>query len=478
MGSVTKEMLDLVFGEDSCGATAGERARNSRRRFVRSQVQITFASEKATGRVLSAHEALQTFGWDILLQIATDGSARIVQAADEPATTLKAQRQELGLTVSEVARQLSMTEAELSNAETPGKLSSIRMLERLGSALALDERRLGHKRNAGRDSELGVRLRELRKDDTTTFGAGTVLGLSEAAWVISRQAYLSKALGFISPRSVALPAKDSNFGLAPFKLGYSLAERTRSILSLSSEEPIESLRILIEEVLELPLVQQAMDARFAGATIANGRDRGIVVNEKGMNTNVWVRRITLCHEIGHLLWDPDDKLAKLKVDEYSDINSNALDQRRDPVEARANAFAVAFLAPPDGVRQIAKAYAGNVAEIVSRVMTTYGIGGAAAKHHVHNVASLDTLNISITDLPLPTDDWSYREDLTIAFFPIRSTPITRRGKFAWFVAKSVARGMLSEDTAAAYLKCEISQIREHLATILDMWPEEPGAADG
>jgi len=471
MGALASGLLDLVFGSDSSGSTAGDRALTSTRRFVRSQVQITFASDRAAGRVLSAYEALQTFGWDILLQVATEGSARIVRTADEPAATLIAQRNQLGLTLAEVAKRIGVSEADVSSAETPGSLSSIRMLEKLGAALALDERRLGHQRNAGRDAALGVRLRELKQADATIFGPGTVLGLAESAWVISRQAYLAKALGFQSSQRVELPVQDTNYSSPTFKVGYSLAERTRGLLGLSAEEPIDSLRILIEEVLELPLVQQALDDRFAGATIANGSVRGIVVNERGMNSNVWVRRVTLCHEVGHLLWDPDNQLAKLKVDEYSDVESSAADHKKDPVEARANAFAIAFLAPPSGVTRIAEECDRNAAEVVTRVMTTYGISGAAAKYHVRNVADLDTSHIYLNSLPLPTNDWIAREELSIAFFPIKATPITRRGKFAWFVAKLVSRGMLSEDTAATYLHCQPAELKEHLVTILEMWPE-------
>ena len=473
MGTVTAASLDAVFGEDSSGATPLARAKTSKRRFVRSQVQITLASDRATGRVLSAFEALQTFGWDLLLQVANEGSARLVRSADEPATTLRVQREALGLTLAEVSKRVCVSEADVAKAETPGSLSSIRVLERLGTALALDERRLGHKRNAGRDSALGVRLRELRQADATSFGPGTVLGLSEAAWVISRQDYLSKALEFESARRIALPPKDSSFTAPPFRLGYALAEKTRKLLNLSAVEPIESLRVLIEEVLELPLVQQAMNERFAGATIANGNVRGVVVNESGMNSNVWIRRLTLCHEVGHLLWDPDNLLAKLKVDEYVDLEINAVDQQADPVEARANAFAVAFLAPPLGVIQAAEACGGDPSATVSQVMNTYGISAAAAKHHVYNVAGIKTAHLPSARLPTPTDEWVAAEDMSIAFFPIPATPITRRGKFAWFVAKSYASGLITEDTAASYLKCEASEVSTHLDSILGMWPDAP-----
>ena len=465
-------LLDLVFGVDAVGGKPEERALNSSRRFVRSQVQLAFATPQAKGRVLTAHEALQTFGWDNLLRVAMEGSAPLVRSANEPASTLNEQRSALGLSITDLSKRTGVGEADIAAAETPGAFSAIRTLERLGQALALDERRLGYQPNAGRDSDLGVRLRELKQAaDVNVFGPATVLGLTEAAWVISRQAYLSKALQFISPQRVELPVPEANYSYPAFRVGYSLAERTRDLLGLSIDQPIESLRALIEEVLELPLVQQTMDTRFAGATISNGDVRGIVVNERGMNSNVWVRRMTLCHEVGHLLWDPDTYLAKLKVDEYSNIEESDSEQRRDPVEIRANAFAVAFLAPPHGVMRIVQSCNGDPTESVSRVMTTYGISGSAAKHHVYNVANLNTSTVFVPALPSPTSNWVVQEELSIAYFPIASTPITRRGKFAWFVAKHFEGGLLSEDTCASYLKCDPGDISKHLGTILSMWPD-------
>ncbi|WP_155247880.1 XRE family transcriptional regulator [Variovorax paradoxus] len=474
------ELLDAVFGKDSKGIAPTERARSSARRFVRSQVQLAFASPSAKGRILTAYEALQTFGWETLRRVATDGAATLVRSAEEPSSTLRSQRVELGITPEELSKQTGVSQSDILNAETPGNLTSIRTLEKLGQALALDERRLGYQPNAGRDTALGVRLRELRQAaDTTIFGPRTVLDLSEAAWVIARQDYLSKALGLASPTRIELPAPNANYSYPAYRIGYELAERTRELLGYTDEQPIDSLRALIEEVLELPLVQQRMDDRFAGATIANGNIRGIVINERGMNSNVWVRRMTLCHEVGHVLWDPDTYLSKLKVDEYAEVEGDISGYHKtDPVEIRANAFAVSFLAPPSGVRRIAEQCHENVQQILAQVMSTYGISGSAARHHVHNITQLETASVPISSLPHPTEDWIAQEELSISYFPIQDTPITRRGKFAWFVAKMLNSGMLSEDTASAYLKCNTGETSAHLQTILSMWPDGVDRSQG
>lgn len=470
MGVINFELLDLVFGADSVGETPLERAKTSKQRFVRSQVQIAFASEGATGRILTAYEALQTFGWDNLFAVATDGVACVVKSGAEPANTLKEQRSHLGLSVCEIADRLGVSEEEVAKAELPGRVSPIRLLEKIGALLALDERRLGYKPNAGRDADLGVRLRELRNRDVSHFYPKTVFELSEAAWVISRQNYLVKALNYTSVQRINRPSQVADYKYPVYKVGYRLAGEAREILGLSEDEPIESLRVLMEEYLEIPLVQQRMNSHYAGATISNKGVRGIVVNEGGMNSNVWVRRMTLCHEIGHLLWDPDGRMTPLKVDEYADVERDVKDDSSDPVEARANAFAIAFLAPPSGVMRIVQECDGDVFAIVSKVMSYYGISASAAKQHVKNVAQYETVGISVHNLPSPEVEWNAREDLSIAYFPIQSTPITRRGKFAWFVTKAVGNGILSEDTAASYLGCTVEDFKEHSQTIISLWP--------
>ena len=293
---IAKE-LDLVFGPTSVGDTPEERATTSSVKFVRSQIQLAPYSEGATGRVLSVREALRTFGWQVLRQAVFEGSAPLITSPKEPASTLRTRREELGLSEEKLARKVGIQISTLQRAETAGAKTPYRTLESLAQALALDEQVLGLVPNAGRDASLGVRLREMATSgDIAGFTASTVLQLSEAAWVIARQAALQVPLEDVSAQSrVRMPRHDASFGYPAYEIGYHLARKTRDLLGLDPEEPIESVRKIIEDDFGLPLVQLQMDARFAGATMANGAVRGIVVNESGMNSNVWVRRRTLCH---------------------------------------------------------------------------------------------------------------------------------------------------------------------------------------
>lgn len=454
--------LQRVFGKLSRGETEEERAATSDRIFVRSQVQIAEDSASAKGHRLGAQEALRLFGYKILASVAEDGSAALISSPDEPAATLKERRETLGLSVAQVAKKAGVSEALVAKAEQSGTVTPIRELERLAQVLALNEQALGRERGARGDKDLGVRLREFSEfKDTRKFSPSDVLALTEAAWVIRTQSDLSRLVDKDFPLRELRFAPDANYAFPTYERGYELAEKTRKLLNIGQDEPISSMKSLIEERLHVPVVQQALASKFAGATLADGADRGIVVNEAGQNANVWVRRMTMAHELGHLLWDPDQRLNKLKVDKYDDVTSDV----KDPVEIRANAFAISFLAPPAAVRRIVDRKESLVAA-VSEVMITFGMSGTAAKYHVQNACNRNTRDISVSQLPSASDDWTGRENLTLDWFPLKNTPISRRGRFALLAAQCLEAGLISLDTASMYLRSQPEELKSNVDSII------------
>ncbi|WP_219132531.1 ImmA/IrrE family metallo-endopeptidase [Janthinobacterium sp. UMAB-60] len=469
--------LNEVFGDESIGATEKERAKTSNHRFVRSQVQIAYASPQAKGRIFTAVEVLEKFGLKILSKVAQEGAASLISDPSEPAATLKARRIELGLMPEELARSANVKTSDVINAETAGKLSKMRTLESIAQALALDEMLLGYQSNGGRDSDLGVRLREMsshkdsKKPEANIFDGRTVLGLTEAAWVFSKQQDIVEMLGYKSSKRINFNIKhETKLEKLAYEAGYGLAKKTRKMLGLSLMDPIDSLRVLIEEVLEIPLVQQSLASEFSGATISNGNVRGIVVNENGTNSNVWVRRMTLSHELCHLLWDSEENLNKLQVDRYVDMERSVTDPKQDYVEMRANAFAIEFLLPHDAVKQMSAKFP-DIRDLIEEAMVKFGVGAGAAKYHIHNVTKRVTSQVKNTTLPNPDLSWVARENLSIDYFPVESTPITRRGKFAWIVALACENKIITSDSAASFLCCKESEFIDGMKTIIELGSE-------
>lgn len=462
--------LDRVFGPESRGDTPEDRAASSLRRFVRSQSQLSPERPAATGPRLTARWALKQFGYAALREAADEGASIISANLDEPARSFRDQRERLELTIEQVARASMLPASDVRRAEQPGAISPVRRLQALAQTLGLDDEQLGMRPNGGADQQLAVRLRTLRQaGQSVRLSPSLVLKLAEAAWTISRQNTLALELDAVPDVLKRFDTSD-DYQAPVWRRGYDLAERTRVLLNLDPLAPIASVRALIDS-LGIPLVQAEMGMVFAGATVVNGGDRGIVVNTEGDNQNVWVRRMTLCHELGHLLWDPPTRLRRLHVDRYDDLRT-AESGGGDEVEARANAFAIALLAPREAVLEIIKRGKSPTDQIVE-LMTRYGIGGTAAKYHIANVsrgwgAEVDTRNVASSQLPLPDDHWTANENWTADYFPVASVPISRRGRFSGLVASAVSLGLISIDTAASWLRAPPSALERQLTTMAEL----------
>lgn len=280
------KLYDFVFGPESVGETEEERAASSRRIFVRSQLQVAEDNPEATGHRLTAYEVWRTFGLDALRRIAEEGSCPIIQKTGEPSRTLKTRRGDLNLQTRPVANAAGVSEDYVKRAETPGEVLQFQILQRIGQALALDERALGFVPGARGDRVLGVRLREMAQaSDAKRFSEHEVTGLAEAAWIIARQMDLSEANG--EPKGIYSQFVHSqDYSYPAYKKGYDLALTTRKKLSIPDDAPIDSMKSFIEHRLGIPVIQLSLGDNFAGATVANNTSRGIVVNEKGANANV------------------------------------------------------------------------------------------------------------------------------------------------------------------------------------------------
>jgi Zn-dependent peptidase ImmA (M78 family) len=462
------ENFDYIFGENSTGETEVERARTSTNLYVRSQDHLAFWSPKSTGRILTAFQALEAFGVETLEEVLEHGSAIIACATDQPAATLRSQREALGISIADLAKRTGLGQADIQACEDQTKRSPIRSIERVASSLGLDDRLVSFYPGAGGDGALAVRLKSL---GSQSLNSNAVLALSEAAWVIRTQSRIERNLGNDQAIDARFRPSDM-YGDASYpawRHGYYLAKKTREILNLTDEEPINSLRDVCES-LGIPLLHTELPRAHAGATVASDGARGIVVNTTGFNQNVWVQRATIAHELGHLLWDPDEKLQKVRVDTYAELEDLGTDRTpQDFVEARANAFAIAFLAPLTPVK-IEYSKHSDSRSGMRAVMEKFGISYTAAKYQIWNAfdRGIDFEGLCVDDVE-PTVDWNGREAFTDDYFPIRSTTTIRRGRFAGLVVKSESQGLISEDTACTYLQTDLDSYRRARANIASLY---------
>ena len=311
-------------------------------------------------------EAVNAFGVGTLEEALEYGSAILKHSKTTVGQALKRRREALSLERRAVARAASISEGAIESVESATSELSIGNANAIAFVLGMDERMLAFRPLGADDDGLALRLRTLRNPHEAplharSVSAETALLFAETASIIRIQRRLSGWLEIAGEHDRFRPSEFYESPQTPaWKVGYGLADEARRLLDLG-REPIGSMRDLVEVRLGIPVIQAPLpgNREIAGATVAttdeSGREvRGIVLNTSGANENVWIRRTTLAHELGHLLYDPEQKLQRLKIDSYEENETNPRNGcAADLVEQRANAFALAFLAPNEAVRKIA-----------------------------------------------------------------------------------------------------------------------------
>ncbi len=439
--------------------------------FVRGKYQLARyePGSAATGRRLTEHEVLSAYGKGVVTELDAEGAAVLLASEGAIERAITTRRADLGVTPAELASAAGVTAEDVALAEADAHQLELRAIERIAFVLGLDPMRLSFDEDAGADSDLGMRLRVLETDagGGVRLNHKAVLCFTEAASIIATQLRLQQWLA--KPEEASAFEPSSDYGPPAWRAGYQLAGQARKRLGLG-DRPIESMRDLVEQRLGIPVIQAQLPASIAGATISSHGRRGIVLNTRGRNKHVWIRRTTLAHELGHILFDPEERLSRVRVDAYADLARNAeRDQLPDDVESRANAFAVEFLAPMAAVKRLVPDVADVSAARVGEVMSTFGIGRAAARYHVSNAWWKQA------DLPpeqairaQPTDEQKGAEDFTLDFFPIGGVADQRRGRFAVLAAEAVDSGLITADTAAQNLACAETDVADALPFLLEL----------
>ena len=469
MGRIRLELSpkerEVVFGM-SCAGSVEEHAKQSSRLFVRSQDHLAFSTPKAKGHKLTAFEALSNFGERSIVEILEHGSAILASDSNangqQPGKRIREWREHIGISVHALAKRTGISIYDITNLENNLSRISAAKIAKICAALSLDEYKVGLEEISDQERNRGYRFKQLQSrkaDSGSRLTVPSALSLLEDAWLVSKQIKLREMLGQgFNYRSAFTPDPDYGGRAIPaWQVGYDLAIRTREILGIPADEPIENLRSLLEDSLEIPLIQDELAPSISGATVQLEQNRGIVVNIKGKQHNPLSARLTIAHELGHLLWDPDQELNALIVDGNAMLSTAPWSPRSTYVEQRANAFAVEFLAPRSIVKQRFPIHEGPPANIFE-FLDEFGISFTAARYHIWNATDrawkLGDIRTEEVDA---SANWDGREGYLTSFLPNFQAkddafPVNRRGRFLCYVVDAERKGLISEDTAALYLR--------------------------
>lgn len=455
-------LTDASVSEDE----VREAAVRSDRVFVRSLDQIAEDSPRARGRRLTAIEALEAYGPDALREVLAEGSALLCESPSAAGRALSGRRDTLGLEVRHVASRSGIEPRIVELAERSKRLP-IRQYEQIAQTLGLDERYISVRSEPVGNEGLAYRLRTLG-EESVRMTPSAVSAISEAAWVATTQTRLEEALGLAPPEHGIRPS--SNYGgpgYPAYLHGYFLARDAREKLGLGSGPLSRFLRSICEDLLGIPLIQAELGEDIAGVTVRAGKRRAIVLNIGGRNRHVYIRRCTVAHELGHILYDDDAHLNQLRVDEYDELEK-AVDGVHDPVEQRANAFAVEFIAPQNA---IVASFERESEDPVGKAMNEYGISFTAARFQIWNglnrTVELEKLRTRNRE---PDSGFEAGERFTVDFHPVRGIQASRAGRFSAVVLRAAEEGRISWCTAGEYLRCSEDDLRDSAADVRGLYP--------
>lgn len=441
-------------------------ARESSLIFVRSLDQLAEDHPCATGRRLTAREALDAYGREVLLVVLSEGSALLCASPAAAGIVIKRRRETLGLDRRHVANKAGVDARVVEAAEESRRLP-LRNYERIARVLSLDERFISVRSEPIGNERLAVRLRTIGEENVRMTPSVTS-AIAEAAWVASAQIRMEECLGIHPPLTEIEPS--ANYGSPDdpaYVHGYLLAQEARRHLKLGSEQLPISLREICEDRLGIPMIQAELGEFLAGVTVAIGDRRAIVLNRGGRNSNVYIRRSTIAHELGHLLYDIEARLHDLQVDDFGDLERSP-SQVRDPVEQRANAFGIEFIAPQTAVLSCYESHESNP---IGAVMRLFGISHTAARNQILNglKENRELPQPSPEDLR-PLYEFEAMEAYATDFHPIPGIAPSRAGRFGAVVLRSADEKIISRETAAEYLGCSEETLESAAEHVRGLWP--------
>lgn len=177
--------------------------------------------------------------------------------------------------------------------------------------------------------------------------------------------------------------------------GERYARSVRQALGLGIE-PLPSVRTLLEETLAIRIVwvtEDHLDRAVDGACTIDPRP-AILVNLVAPERYPWRTRVTLAHELCHLLFDQQ---AGGRRALFSPHVNHRLFPGFDEIEQRARAFASCFLAPAEGVLRTVGSRDPASEEAIRSVGVRFGVGRTVAVNRLRDVFQLSSSDRSAMD---------------------------------------------------------------------------------
>ncbi len=358
------------------------------------------------------------------------------------ATRLLALRSAMRLSIEQLAEQVDVSAPTLREVEEGSAILSPSVIERcaLLQGLTADEWLRGVKGDEApvallRSAAQSGRLRALH-EDRIPMCSGEVLLVARLVKQIEAACEITRA---------QLPTIARSSATVDMHPAEGDAQRAREALGIG-DEPIVSMRAVLERhgVLIVWTDEDEVPETLEGLSLL-GPIPTILANLRHGREKHWHTRMTLAHELGHLLFDHLRRGVALTHSPRIG-HTPALPGIAD-IERDANAFAACLLAPASLVRRQVGSHAPYSDAAVVAVGRGLGVGRTVAINRIQHVFGLSANERSDMEQRVTRYDALGREDI-----PRASEVGIRRGVLRQRVVEALNRGLLSRERAWSLLK--------------------------
>jgi Zn-dependent peptidase ImmA (M78 family) len=287
---------------------------------------------------------------------------------------LKSAREAALLGSQDLARLTGFSQSDLERWEADGVATGERM-ERCALAFGVRVRDL--LRGEGQRADLAMLFKLSASSSSPETARAQLLELEAGLGLgtFSRAMFdLADLVGLKGERQPPLPDLSEAYANRPQNSNPSehLAQAARRALGLGNISPIQSMRAVFEQ-LQVPLFfadQDEVDRRVNGVSLVHPM-AGVLINP--LWGRPWVTRMTLAHELGHLLFHLERGFSISPAG-----HAWVLRDGHATVERESDAFAASFLAPAFAVQDLLQNVPPASAEAIAAVVERFGVGREVA----------------------------------------------------------------------------------------------------
>ncbi len=372
-------------------------------------------------------------------------TASLHQDSNRLAASLRALREATGLSLEALAGQVGAEVASLRDAEAGTRTPTVAVIARCAMLAGLepDEFLRGASIETApvallrTAAEAGPQAVRALREDRVALLCGELFHRARVVQQVERACGMARANLPVLARGAeslhAHPAEES-------------ARRAREALGLD-DGPIRSMRALLEQhgVLIVWTAEDEVPETIDGISLVQPTAT-VLANLRHGRERYWHTRMTLAHELGHLLLDHLRRGVAVMHSPSTHAKAAWL-EGYDDLERDANAFAACFLAPASAVRRCVGGHDPDSEQAIVAVGAQLGVGRTVAINRLQHVFGLSSeTRTEMECRPARHYDALGRDDI-----PREDEVGLRRGVFRQRVVEALSRSLISRARAGSLL---------------------------